>query len=756
MMTTTLKLRADLQSAEVVDADGVLYYDVTDPRTGGVLRLFDFEWHIAQKLDGQRSFDEIARWSEEQLGFSPSGDDLQVYAERLQQLGLVDGTAAASAKPLPAALYASAALKVLGALPLSAKPAAAPPVPEPAQPAPVPAPALAPIPAPTPVKAVSRPPAAAVAARPLDKPIEPAERRVSRDEDALMGQQILPARPSPLASPQRPLAAAVPAPAAAPAPVAPAAVVAPAPVAPAAVVAPAPVAPAAVVAPAPIAAAPAAAPISAPAAPSVAPEVPSAPQPALKRQKSDMLAAIESLPPPVEETPSPAPVAVAPVQMAQPPVMQPEPVAAPVSAAPAALVEPRREPSAPTPAPQPVQIPIEPAPMARPAEPMKPAEAAPIAPPPVERPSAPMAEPVKPAQPIAPQPMVQERPAAMAPPAAVKPAEPIEKPSGAGKWFVILVIVAILAVAAYYFLALKQPTPPPAVGVSISIAKPEDVSRSFAPAAVVKKPEPQPLTIDSDGTVTKVVDENTEVQPDAVLVELDAQTKFAKELTELHERLAFYQKKLESPKIKSKPEQLRDAQQKVAEKQQRLEQVEALIKKSQLMAPRAGQVSRVMVKVGQAVTSGTEVVSLTDKALAAEIKIPAIEAQGMKVGQDAQLAGSSGALTARVASLRTEGDYALVKYTLPENASAKPGDELKLQKAPLSQVVRLPNSVLVEGSKVFVLRDGKATTLPVTVADRDGDAVLLQGLPSGEQVITNRLNELHEGSAVRATMPGAQ
>ena len=65
MVTTTLKLRADLQSAEVVDADGVLYYDVTDPRTGGVLRLFDYEWLIAQKLDGQRGFDELARWTEE-------------------------------------------------------------------------------------------------------------------------------------------------------------------------------------------------------------------------------------------------------------------------------------------------------------------------------------------------------------------------------------------------------------------------------------------------------------------------------------------------------------------------------------------------------------------------------------------------------------------------------------------------------------------------------------------------------------------
>ena len=71
MVTTTLKLRADLQSAEVVDADGVLYYDVTDPKTGGVLRLFDYEWLIAQKLDGQRGFDELARWTEDPPTVAP-------------------------------------------------------------------------------------------------------------------------------------------------------------------------------------------------------------------------------------------------------------------------------------------------------------------------------------------------------------------------------------------------------------------------------------------------------------------------------------------------------------------------------------------------------------------------------------------------------------------------------------------------------------------------------------------------------------
>ena len=727
MVTTTLKLRADLQSAEVVDADGVLYYDVTDPRTGGVLRLFDYEWLIAQKLDGQRGFDELARWTEEQFGFAASRDDLQVYAERLQQLGVVEGTPAVGAKPLPAALYAASALKVLGTLPGPVKATAAAPAPAPT---PTVTPTVTPLPAPTPEPArpivTSKPPVATVP-RPVEKPPEPMDRRASRDEDAVMGQQILPTRPTPapLAQPPRPTPVSVPVSAPLPAPVqTPLAAPVQTPV----------VTPVQTPVVTPLQT-PAVTPVQTPVAAVPLPAEP-APPSGPQRRKSDMLAAIESLPPPVEEPP--VETQPAPVELVQPPAPHPEPVAvvksAPVPAPRAA------EPSAPTVAP--AQIPIEQEPVARPVA--TPAVAEPA---PVQRPITPMVEPAKPIQPVAapverplPQPVVQTPP---------------EKSGGAGKLFVILLIVAALAFTAYYFLVLRQPPPPAAVSVNVSIAKPEDVTRSFAAAAVVKSAEPQPLKIEGDGTVTKVVAENTEVQPDTVLVELDTQSKFAKELTELHERLSFYQKKLDAAKTKGKADQLRDAQQKISEKQQRLEQVEALVKKAQLMAPRSGAVSKVLVKVGQAVTAGTEVVSLTDKALAAEIKIPAIEAQGMKVGQDAQLSSSAGALTAKVAALRTEGDYATVQYSLPENAAAKPGDELKLQKAPLSQVVRLPTAALLEGGKVFVLRDGKAATVPVTVADREGDAVLLQGLPSGEQVIVSRPTELHEGTAVRVSSPGA-
>jgi hypothetical protein len=84
----------------------------------------------------------------------------------------------------------------------------------------------------------------------------------------------------------------------------------------------------------------------------------------------------------------------------------------------------------------------------------------------------------------------------------------------------------------------------------IIIAKPENFPLTSLPAAVVKAAEPQPLNTESAGIVTKVISENTDVQPGTVLVELDAQAKFAKELTDLHERLTFYQKKSTRPRLR--------------------------------------------------------------------------------------------------------------------------------------------------------------------------------------------------------------
>ena len=60
------RLRGDLKATPFEDNDGVLYYDINDPKTNGSLRLFDFEWMLAQRLDGQQSYTDLARWTEEE------------------------------------------------------------------------------------------------------------------------------------------------------------------------------------------------------------------------------------------------------------------------------------------------------------------------------------------------------------------------------------------------------------------------------------------------------------------------------------------------------------------------------------------------------------------------------------------------------------------------------------------------------------------------------------------------------------------
>lgn len=88
----TPRLRTDLL-VNAVDEGGISYFDVKDPRTGHALRLYHFEWLVAQRLDGERTFDEISSWAMVQfnkLGWGASSEDLRLYAERLRELGLIE------------------------------------------------------------------------------------------------------------------------------------------------------------------------------------------------------------------------------------------------------------------------------------------------------------------------------------------------------------------------------------------------------------------------------------------------------------------------------------------------------------------------------------------------------------------------------------------------------------------------------------------------------------------------------------------
>jgi len=319
---------------------------------------------------------------------------------------------------------------------------------------------------------------------------------------------------------------------------------------------------------------------------------------------------------------------------------------------------------------------------------------------------------------------------------------------GAGKWIAIL-LVLVAALAAYYFLVYKGKMHPAAVPVQVSEAKVEDVPNVLPAEAEVKQPTPQTLKIEGAGTVVKVAAENDEVTPETPLVVLDTKAKLEKEQSDLRIRIEQLQKRVDAAKGKAK----QDTQNKIDEKQARLSEIETLLKKAQLMPTRPGVVSKVLVKAGEAVDADTEVVTVTDKAPIAEIKVPALEAQGMKVGTEAQLSTGTGpdskTIKAQLVSLAPEGEFSTLVFSLPMDAAVKPGDKLRLQRGVLEKVVRVPESALVDGDRIYTIQEGKATAQKVTVKDRASGSVLVQGLSSGDAIIVSPpAAGLQEGTAV--------
>lgn len=582
MNMMTARLRTDLQVTPVQDADGVDYFDLKDPKTGGVLRLFDFEWVLAQKLTGNQQYSDLARWTEEQFGFATTDGDLAVYGDTLVQLGFAD--AVARAVPSEAA-------------------------------------AKSPEPAARPATAID-------------------------SDDGLMGRPVI-----------------------------------------------------------------------------------ALPQP---RQVSKPIAAAEpKATPPVVET--------KPTQLA-PPATEAKPVAAPAS--------------------EPAKIAITPvAPVSKPTEGepplsgVKTAAFEPVAPTAVA--AKPTAEPAqtesKPAETVAKPAETVHTP--VAPTATTRPSEQVPatpvpsrpESGGGGKIFLMLVVLALLGAAAYYFL-VYVPAHPPALRVKAQVAAVEDVQQKFPVPAVVKKPEPQTLKTLMAGTVAKVAADGAAVSPSEVVLVLDAQAKLEKERTDLRKALGPLQKKAETAKGKAK----QDLQAKVDERQKRLAEIEQQLKTAVLMVTRAGTVTKVMVKVGQVLPAGSEALVVADKGLIAQISLPMAEAPSVNEGDDLKLIGPTGEITAKLTQLITAGDQKTLTLSVPSEATVKEGDGLSLSRGLLRQVVRLPQTALLEGNKVLLAVNGTAVPRTVTIADRDGDAVLVRGLGGGDLVILSRPPELREGSAIES------
>jgi hypothetical protein len=91
-------LRPELHATPAEEA-GVKFFDVSDPRSGAKMRLYDFEWLLAAQMDGYRSLEEIARWANGELKLSLSPANLSAYADTLGELGFFAPADSAQSTP---------------------------------------------------------------------------------------------------------------------------------------------------------------------------------------------------------------------------------------------------------------------------------------------------------------------------------------------------------------------------------------------------------------------------------------------------------------------------------------------------------------------------------------------------------------------------------------------------------------------------------------------------------------------------------
>ncbi len=721
MMATaaTARLRQDLLVTSAQDADGVSYFDVRDPRTGGTLRLFDFEWRVAERIDGERSIGDLCRYAEQELGFSPTPQDLEIYFQKLTELGLIDREARSAAEIDREARSAamidreaqsaavidrearsaavidrearSAAVIDSMALPVSAVPPKLEVVPKRVE---VTAEAVSQSLAVKPEAVAVQPLAVkpeAVAAQP-EAPALPENNiglavgasrsiRPQRPDDDVMGQ--------PLAA----MAGAVPG-------------------ATSETAQDRPLEDRSTLLLQTIAGG----------------ERPTVPlSPVLDERHSASLrateAGAESVGPSSERESRVARVTLPPA--AAPPIAPAEStqsgetdesVLGSAQARLAAVAGTAEGPS----------LRIDTSSGEERGEAM-PVAAGPRIETPTEKTKAAMAEP--------------------APGVSMTEGEldEIEDGGRAGKWIAMAIILLVLAVAIYFLLGLLNP----AVSVQVMRAQPHQVVRKLPSPATVKQGERTMLRMEGGGLLASVIGEGAEVSAGMSLAALQNQARLQKDITELRERLVYYQRRRDQAREKEEGTQEREATAKVNEKQERLAIAELWLKKSQILASRSGRITRVLVSPGEMITAGTEVLEIADRYLSAEMKVPAEEARAMQAGQEVPLQGPTVPVNARVVSVTHSGPESVVAFELSSDAAVKPGDELRLIKGQLNDVVELPSSAITEGDTVYVLSQGKAARRKVSVVDHDGANALVAGLSSGDEVIVTNLAALREGQAVK-------
>ena len=83
------RFRQDLV-AETIDMQGVRFIDVMAPEGGDVFRFYEVEYALACGMDGERDVAGIVKWAQDELGLTPSHNEVRIVIATLNDLGFIE------------------------------------------------------------------------------------------------------------------------------------------------------------------------------------------------------------------------------------------------------------------------------------------------------------------------------------------------------------------------------------------------------------------------------------------------------------------------------------------------------------------------------------------------------------------------------------------------------------------------------------------------------------------------------------------
>jgi multidrug efflux pump subunit AcrA (membrane-fusion protein) len=315
----------------------------------------------------------------------------------------------------------------------------------------------------------------------------------------------------------------------------------------------------------------------------------------------------------------------------------------------------------------------------------------------------------------------------------------------------VLAAAAVLAILLPFFF---PPHGPPRMDVRTMVAAPGSVYRYFAGTGAVT-PLPGPvMKFPAAGKVTRIASPGTLVAVGDVVAAVEAAKSLQQQLAHQRERLAFYQQIAEAMhQVGNAAEEERQAA-KVEERKAKIEKTLRALAQVAVVATVAGEVEEVFTREGETVEAGSLALRLRSAGHRATFELASAQAAEARRLAFCQV-GMDGYMLDCTQTGDRPGDTR-VSVEIGKLPAALLGRPARLVRARFDGAVALPASAILSAGRhrqVFVVSpDGRVEARPVTVAELNTtEAIVVQGLDAGENVILDPAPSLRPGARVSMT-----